>query len=189
MNDAMSQQEIDLGNHFNPHEKHRVAQRQRAKSLCQQLNQIPPQQFRERQAIARQLFGQVNGCYIEPSFYCDYGCNIFLGKRFYANHNCTILDAASVYIGDNVLLGPGVQLLTNNHPTDPNLRRQGWQQASPIRLGNDVWIGGGAIILGGVTLGDGVIVGAGSVVTRSVESMQMVAGNPARVIKSIDTSD
>lgn len=183
------QSSIDRGELFDPHTAARTQQRQRAKQRCRELNALPPEQFKARQKLARELFAQVDGCYIEPDFFCDYGCNIYLGKRFYANHHCIILDAATVTIGDHVLLGPGVQLLTNNHPLDPDLRRRGWQQARPISIGDDVWIGAGALILGGVSIGAGAVVAAGSIVTHSVAPGQRVAGNPAHPMHSAGTQD
>lgn len=187
--DARNQQEIDAGINFNPHTAERIAARQQAKQRCRELNRVPPEQFKQRQKIARELFASSNDCYIEPDFYCDYGVNIHLGKRFYANHHCVILDAATIRIGDNVLLGPGVQLLSNNHPLDPVRRRQGWQTALPITIGNDVWIGAGSLILAGVTIGAGAVIAAGSVVRQDVAANAMVAGHPASLRKMILPTD
>lgn len=182
----MSEQDKMLaGEWFNPQDKALVDQRRHAKRLCRELNSTPPENFKACQKIARQLFACVDGCYIEPHFSCDYGKNIYLGQRFYANHNCTILDAAKVTIGDHVLLGPNVQILTNNHPLDADKRTAGLQHAHPISIGNQVWIGGGAIILPGVTIGDGAVIAAGSVVTQDVPAFHLVAGNPAQIKRQL----
>lgn len=182
------QQKMLAGQWFNPQDKTLVNMRRRAKALCRELNNTPPEQFKQCQQLARQLFGKMDGCYIEPHFFCDYGQNIFLGKRFYANHGCTILDAARVEIGNQVLLGPQVQIITNNHPHNPETRVGGLQQALPVSIGHKAWIGGGAIILPGVSIGDGAVVAAGSVVTQDVPARHLVAGNPARVIRAVDDS-
>ena len=166
------------------------AQRQRAKRLVYRLNNLPPEAVEERMAILRELLGRMGeGCWIEPPFRCDYGSNIFLGAKFYANYNLTILDCAAVTIGDNVFLGPGVGIYTAGHPLDAALRREGWEDAHPITIGDDVWIGGGAVLLPGVTVGSGSVVGAGSVVTRDVPPGVVAAGNPCRVLRPIGEPD
>ncbi|MGT2785519.1 sugar O-acetyltransferase [Streptococcus merionis] len=124
--------------------------------------------------------------YIEPHFACDYGTNIHVGENFYANFNCTMLDVCEIRIGKNAMLGPNVQLLTPLHPLDAEERIAGLEYGAPITIGDNVWIGGGAIILPGVKLGNNVVVGAGAVVTKSFGDNVVIAGNPARVIKRID---
>lgn len=121
---------------------------------------------------------------IEPPFYVDYGTNISVGRNFYANFNCTMLDCAKITIGDNVFLAPGAQLYTATHPLDA-IERRSTECALPISIGDDVWIGGCAIVLPGVTIGSRVVVAAGSVVTKDVEDDVVVAGVPARVIKKL----
>ncbi|MCA6100243.1 sugar O-acetyltransferase [Bradyrhizobium australafricanum] len=117
---------------------------------------------------------------IRPPFFCDYGSNISLGDGVFLNFNCVILDVVEVVIGDRTQIGPAVQIYTADHPRDAETRRAGLEFGRPIRIGSDVWIGGGAIILPGITIGDGALVGAGSVVTRNVAPGAIVAGNPAR---------
>lgn len=117
---------------------------------------------------------------IRPPFFCDYGYNISLGAEAFLNFGCVILDVESVTIGNGTAIGPGVQILTSDHPRDPVLRRQKVRFGRPIVIGENVWIGGGAIILPGVTIGDDAIVGAGSIVTRDVAAGTTVVGNPAR---------
>ena len=114
----------------------------------------------------------------------DYGYNISLGANFYANHNLTILDVCTVTIGKNVFCGPNVTITGATHPLDPVARRE-TESGEPITIGNDVWIGAGAIILPGVTVGDGVTIGAGSIVTKDVPDRVVVVGNPARVMKAL----
>ncbi|MDR7121734.1 sugar O-acetyltransferase [Rheinheimera soli] len=171
---------------FNPADKVLAKQRVQAKALCAQLNQQGPLPFKAHQELARQLFGKVGSCYIEPNFFCDYGKNIELGQNFYANHNCVILDAAKVSIGDDVLFGPGVQIYTVTHPLDAAQRKTGLEQGKAVTIGNSVWVGGGAIILPGVTIGEGAVIAAGAVVTKDVPAYKVVAGNPATIIKNLD---
>lgn len=132
-------------------------------------------------ALLREMLAEVGeGAYIRPPFHCDYGYNISLGKGVFLNFNCIILDVVKVTIGDRTQIGPGVQILTADHPRDAAQRRAGLEFGRPVTIGADVWIGGGAIVLPGVTIGDGVIVGAGAVVTRDVPAGATVVGNPAR---------
>lgn len=118
---------------------------------------------------------------IRPPFYCDYGYNLSVGANTFMNFNCVILDVLPVRIGADCQIGPAVQIYTADHPLDPDLRRSGLESGRPVTIGDNVWIGGGAIILPGVTVGDNAVVGAGSVVTRDVPAGAVVVGNPARV--------
>jgi maltose O-acetyltransferase len=120
-------------------------------------------------------------CHIESGIHIDLGCQISIGKHTYINANCVLLDGAELVLEDNVLVGPGVQLLTVTHPKDAERRKQGWMIAKPIHIKAGAWIGGGAIILPGVTVGKNAVVGAGSIVTRDVPDHSTVAGNPARI--------
>ena len=140
-----------------------------------------------RKPLLKDLLGQSNDVYIEPPFYCDYGTNIVFGNSCYLNHNCCFLDVCKIIIGSNVLFGPNVQVYTATHPIDPIERRTGKEDGKPIKIGNDVWIGGSAVICPGVTIGDGVTVGAGAVVTKDVEPYVVVGGNPAKIIKRLET--
>ncbi len=136
---------------------------------------------RDHAAMLRELFADVGeGAYIRPPFHCDYGYNISLGRGVFLNFNCVILDVVPVTIGDGTQIGPGVQILAADHPRDPAQRRLGLELGRPIAIGRNVWIGGGAIILPGVTVGDDAIVGAGAVVTRDVRQGATVVGNPAK---------
>jgi maltose O-acetyltransferase len=135
----------------------------------------------ERHALLCERLGHVGrDAVIRPPFFCDYGYNIRLGDGVFLNFNCVILDVVEVTIGDRTQIGPAVQIYTADHPRDAETRRAGLEFGRPIRIGSDVWIGGGAILLPGVTIGDGAVIGAGSVVTRDVPIGVTVAGNPAR---------
>ncbi|WP_322964047.1 sugar O-acetyltransferase [Sphingomonas fuzhouensis] len=137
----------------------------------------------DRHALLVEGLGQVGaGAVVRPPFHCDYGYNIALGERVFLNFGCVILDVVGVEIGAGTQIGPGVQILTADHPRDPALRAQGLEYGRPIRIGANVWIGGGALILPGVTIGDDAIIGAGSVVTRDVARGATVIGNPARPV-------
>jgi maltose O-acetyltransferase len=136
--------------------------------------------------LLRQLFGAVgDGADIQPRFACDYGYTIRIGRNAFINYNCVFLDCAAIEIGDDLQMGPAVQLYTAFHPLDRQTRTAGLELARPIRIGDGVWIGGGAIILPGVTIGDGCIIGAGSVVLRNVPAGSLAAGNPARLIRRL----
>ena len=135
----------------------------------------------ERRALLLGRFASVGeGAVIRPPFHCDYGFNIHLGAGVFLNFNCVILDVVEVVIGDRTQIGPGVQILTADHPRDAAARARGLEFGRPIRIGCNVWIGAGAIILPGVSIGDDALVGAGSVVTRDVRAGVTVVGNPAR---------
>jgi len=154
-----------------------VEARERARQLLARYNASG-----DREALTA-LFGRLaDDAVVEAPFHCDYGFNISVGRRFYANVNCVFLDCAPIEIGDHVLLGPAVHLYTATHPLDSAERRSGLEFAKPISVGDDAWLGGGAIVLPGVTIGARAVVGAGSVVTRDVSADERVAGNPARPI-------
>lgn len=123
---------------------------------------------------------------IRSIFACDYGYNIRLGRNAFINYNCVFLDCAPIEIGDYLQMGPAVQIYTATHPLEADVRRSGLEYARPVRIDNDVWIGGGAIILPGVTIGDSSVIGAGSVVVHDVPTATVVAGNPARIIRALD---
>jgi maltose O-acetyltransferase len=163
-----------------------VADMERAQRLVIQYNATPGEATETRTALLRQFCGSVgDGAVIRPLFACDYGYNIRLGRNAFINFNCVFLDCAPIEIGDNLQMGPAVQVYTAAHPLEADVRRSGLEYARPIRIGNDVWIGGGAIILPGVTIGDGSVIGAGSVVVHDIPSASVVVGNPARVIRSL----
>lgn len=112
-----------------------------------------------------------------------------MGENFFANYNCTILDSGGVTIGNHVMFAPNVSLYTVNHPLDPELRKDGWEQARPIVIGNNVWVGGNVVILSGVTIGDNTVIGAGSVVTKDIPANSLALGNPCKVVRNITEQD
>lgn len=139
----------------------------------------------ERGKFLQNWLGKVgDNCIIEPPFRCDFGFNVELGDSFYANFDCVFLDCNKIEIGNHVFFGPGVHLYTATHPLDARTRRE-LESAHPIRIGDDVWIGGRAIVLPGVEIGDGSVIGAGSVVTRSIPPYSLAVGNPCRVIRCL----
>ncbi|WWW23389.1 sugar O-acetyltransferase [Nocardia vulneris] len=164
-----------------------VAERRRAQGLCDEFNRTGAEETAEREALLRELLGALGeGSWIMPRFQCDYGYLIEIGANSFLNYDAILLDCAPISIGDDVSIGPRCQLLTALHPlTDHELRRQRWESAAPIRIGNNVWCGGGVIVCPGVTVGDETVVGAGSVVTRDLPSRVFAAGNPARVIREL----
>ncbi|EUB98395.1 Maltose O-acetyltransferase [Rhizobium sp. CF080] len=162
------------------------ALRDKARSAVHAHNTMPPAERGAMAPALQALLGSAAGAFLEAPFHCAYGFNVFLEQGVYLNAGCTILDTAPVRIGARGMLGPGVQLYCADHHRDPVLRAQGLEVARPINIGADVWIGGGAIILGGIAIGNRAIVGAGSVVTRDVPPGAMVAGNPARLITPRD---
>lgn len=162
-----------------------VADRRLAKKRMEIIN--AEEDDRQRSELLKQFFGKTEAAvYVEPRIVFDYGYNIFVGKNFYANFNCTFLDACPIVIGDNCMLAPNVQLYTVNHPLHPAKRNSGLEYGKSITLGDSVWVGGGAIIVPGVTLGNNVVVAAGAVVTKSFPDNVVIGGNPARIIKEIE---
>ena len=156
----------------------------RAVALCEKLSGGLSEE--ERREVAVQLLGKCGkNVVLGHGFKCEYGENIEVGENFYTNYDVVILDVCKVKIGDNCLIAPQVGIYAAAHPLDKEVRRSGLEYGKPITIGNDVWIGGGAKILPGVTLGDNVVVGAGAVVTRSFPSDVVIAGNPAKIIKNL----
>lgn len=163
-----------------------VAGRLVARKLTRTYNATTEAEPGGRIAILRELLGNLGpGAEIEPPFYCDYGYNIHIGSCFYANFGCVILDCNNVTIGDNVLFGPYVQVYTAYHPVDPSIRKSRREMAAPVTIGSNVWVGGGSIILHGVSIGDNSTIAAGSVVTKDVPANVVVAGNPCKLKKFV----
>lgn len=164
--------------------------RNRAKDLCFEFNNLKPSDEENKRKIIKKLFKSVKDNFlIQPSFWCDYGYNIEIGNNFFSNHNLVILDCAPVKFGDNVLIAPNCGFYTAGHPIDKDDRRQFLEYAYPITVGNDVWFGGNVIVMPGVNIGNNVIVGAGSVVTNDIPSDCIAYGNPCRVIRKITPED
>ena len=158
--------------------------------LLYDFNTSRPSQLKLREEIIRKVFAEVGeNCYIEPPFHANWGCNMHVGKNFYANFNLTVVDDADIFIGDGVMIAPNVVLATGTHPICPDLRDPTYQYNLPIHIGNRVWIGAGAIILPGVTIGNDSVIGAGSVVTKDIPSGVVAVGNPCRVLREIGEKD
>jgi maltose O-acetyltransferase len=167
-----------------------VKERQHAKELCFQYNnKSPVTQKDERKRIIKELLGKDDDdVWIESPFYVDYGIYLHLGRNFYANHGCTILDCNDITIGDNCLLAPHVCISAATHPLEAERRAAGEEYTAPIVIGDNVWIGANATICPGVTLGNGVVVGAGAVVTKSFPDNVVVGGVPAKILKNVPGS-
>jgi maltose O-acetyltransferase len=158
----------------------------RAQRLTRQLNTIDPTDHQRRRELLAELLGAFGeGSEIRPPLQCDYGYQTFVGARCFANWGLISLDVATVTIGDDVQLGPNVQLLTATHPLEPGPRRDKWEAAEPIVIGDNVWLGGGVIVCPGVTIGENTVVGAGSVVTKDLPADVVAMGSPARVLRSL----
>ena len=158
----------------------------RARVLQDRFNRTDAHAADERRAILAELLGAFGpDSEIRPPFFCDYGSQIRIGARTFANFGLVALDVAAIVIGDDVQIGPNVQLLTPTHPVEPEPRRAKWEAAEPITIGDNVWLGGGAVVLAGVTIGDNSVVGAGAVVTKDVPPNVVVVGSPARVVKQL----
>jgi maltose O-acetyltransferase len=158
----------------------------RAMRLSAQFNASPPDATEERRRILSELLGSLGeGTEIRPPFHCDYGYQTHIGARTFANFGLVALDVATITIGDDVQIGPNVQLLTPTHPIEAEPRRNKLEGAQPITIGDNVWLGAGAIILPGVTIGENTVVGAGAVVTKNLPANVVAVGNPARVIRTL----
>lgn len=164
-----------------------TAEQQQAFARMERYNAAPAAVAHRRRELLEELVGSVGeGTEIRSPFYVDYGTHISIGARCFANYGLVALDVATITIGDDVQIGPHVQLLTPTHPLEPGPRRDKWEVARPITVGDNVWIGGGAIVLPGVTIGDDAVVGAGAVVTRDLPAGVVAVGNPARVVRRPD---
>ncbi len=158
----------------------------RAKRICEEYNRTPREEWDRREALMRSLLGKCGeNFWFESDVWFDYGYNTEVGENFYANHDCVFLDTNKIIFGDNVFIAPQCGFYTAGHPLDAKLRRKGLEFAKPIRVGNDVWFGGGALVMPGVTIGDNVVIGAGSVVVHDIPGNSVAVGNPARVVKTL----
>lgn len=165
-------------------------ERDRAKDLCFELNMCKPSDQETRKEILRNLIGSVKGDFnITSPFYCDYGKFITIGKNFFANYDCKIIDGANVTFGDDVRIAPNCCFATPNHALDPQMRKEGYLIYQPITVGNNVWFGSCVTVLPGVTIGDDVIICAGSVVTKDIPAGVIAGGNPCEVIRPLREDD
>lgn len=179
------QQKMLDGELYHPTDPELTEARTRARDLCQALNSAPEADQDRRRRILESLFASGGDSVIlQPPFYCDYGSNIELGERVFFNFNCVVLDVCKVSIGGHTLFGPAVQIYTPLHPLDAMERRRA-EYGKPVEIGEDVWVGGGAIILPGVRIGSRSVIGAGSVVSRDIPEDVFAAGNPCKPIRSL----
>ena len=178
------------GRLYNAQDSELTAGRLRARKLLFRYNQSSPEEESLRREVARELFDRMgDNCYLEPPLRCDYGTNIRLGDRVYANFNLVVLDCATVTIGNDVLIGPNVGIYTATHPVDPGLRRDGLEFALPVTIEDGVWIGGHTAIGPGVRIGRNSVIGAGSVVTKDIPANVVAVGNPCRVMRPVTEKD
>lgn len=185
---AMTEKERMLaGERYKDSDPELVAERRRCQVLVDSFNATSSTQEAERHAILTELLGAIgDGSWIMPRFQCDYGYLIRMGANSFLNYDAILMDCAPITIGDDVSIGPRAQLLTALHPmTDHQARRERWETAKPITIGDNVWLGGGVIVCPGVTIGDNAVVGAGAVVTRDVPAKVFAAGNPCRVLRAL----
>jgi maltose O-acetyltransferase len=174
------------GDHYIAEDRDLARESDRAAGLTARYNAAPADDHAGRASILRELLGAVGeGVVLRPPFRCDFGFQISIGDRTFANWGLTALDVARIAIGSDVQIGPNVQLLTATHPTEPEPRRAKWEASRPIFIGDNAWLGGGVIVCPGVTIGDNTVVGAGAVVVRDLPANVVAVGNPARVIRTL----
>jgi maltose O-acetyltransferase len=174
------------GERYNPADATLASERAHARSLCHRINLLDPGDRRTLRELLCALVDMPTDAVINPPFHCDYGYNIALGLNAYFNVNCVVLDVMRVTIGRNALFGPAVQIYTAMHAMSAEERRSGLEYGRPVDIGDDVWVGGGAVICPGVSVGSGSVIGAGSVVTRNLPEGVFAAGNPCRVIRKLN---
>lgn len=164
-------------------------EQKKARRLTQAMNTADRSDFETIGKIVKELLGKSDGAFINPPFYCDYGSHIEVGKNFFANYNCMILDVAKVTIGDNCQMAPNVAIYTAGHPVHPDTRNTAYEYGIEVTIGDNVWIGGNTVICPGVHIGSNTVIGAGSVVTKDIPDWAIAAGNPCRVIRKITEAD
>ena len=174
------------GELYNPLDKVLSEDRLRTRLLLKRLNDSGEDQTDDRQTILKDLIPNAQkDLWLQPPFYCDYGYNMIVGEKVFFNFNCVVLDVSYVRIGSRTIFGPNVQIYTATHPLDHVERSSGVEFAKPVSIGDDVWVGGSAVICPGVKIGDRSVIGAGSVVTKDIPSDVFAAGNPCRVIRDL----
>jgi len=155
-----------------------------------EYNLLRPNEKNKMSELIKDILGKAgDNVFIEQPFHCDYGKNIEVGKNFFANYNCTILDVGRVIIGDNVMFAPNVSIYTAGHPIHPDSRNSGYEYGIGIIIGDNVWVGGSVVINPGVHIGNNVVIGSGSVVTKDIPDNMIVVGNPCKVIREITEED
>lgn len=186
MNNLNEKEKMLAGEIYDANDAVLVEERQKCKDLCFEYNHLLPSKIEKRKELIKNILGKTTDHFhIEQPFYCDYGYNIEIGENFYTNHNVVILDCARVTFGDNVFIAPNCGFYTAGHPLDAERRNKGLEDAKPITVGSNVWIGGGCTILPGVTIGDNTVIGAGSVVTKDIPANVLAFGNPCKIVREI----
>ena len=181
------QEKMIAGERYDPTDPELATDRQAASELTAAFNATDPDEDDRREELLRELFGSAGeDLWVEPPFRCDYGYNIHLGDRFYANFDCVFLDVCPIEIGEECMLGPSVHVYTATHPLDAAERTSGVEYGKPVTIGDQVWIGGQAVINPGVTIGDRAVIASGAVVTEDVPDDVVVQGNPAEVVREIE---
>lgn len=188
----MTQRErMNQGLVYDPFDEEVAAFQRECMEVLYDFNLTRPNELEKRQQLLKSMFGKIGeGCYIEPPLHSNFGArHVFMGNDVYANYNLTLIDDGNIYIGDNVMFAPNVIVATAGHPIIPELRLKGLQFNKDVHIGNNVWIGAGAILMPGVSIGDNTVIGAGSVVTKDIPSNVVAVGNPCRVLRPIDEKD
>ena len=174
------------GEMYDPLDKQLIEDRLQARKLIKMLNGINEDETENMMQILKKLIPNAGtGLWLQPPFYCDYGYNLLVGEKVFFNFNCVVLDVTTVIIGSRTMFGPNVQIYTATHPIQSGERASGLEYAKPITIGEDVWVGGSAVICPGVTIGDRSVIGAGSVITKDIPADVFAAGNPCKVIRQI----
>ncbi len=180
-------QKMLAGEMYMPGDAELTNDRIQARKLTRLYNATEETEKERREELLKELFGSVGeGSYAEPTIRCDYGYNIHVGRNFYANFDCVFLDVCEIRMGDNCFLAPGVHIYTATHPLKAEERNSGKEYGRPVTIGNNVWIGGRAVINPGVTIGNNAVIASGAVVVMDVPDDAVVGGNPARVLKMVD---
>lgn len=182
---------MEEGRLYDPGDESVLIEQRECLEKLYDFNQTRPHELEKREAMLKDMFAEIGeGCYIEPPFHANFGGkHVHFGKDVYANFSLTMVDDAHIYVGDNVMFAPNATVATAGHPIDPTLRERGLQYNMPVHIGNNCWIGAGALIMPGVSIGDNTVIGAGSVVTKDIPANVVAYGNPCRVIREIGEHD
>ncbi len=188
MNDK---ERMEKGLIYSPFDEELFEEQLKALDKLYDFNHTRPYEQAKRQSMMKEMFGSVGvNCYIEPPFYANWGGkHVFMGNNVYANFNLTLVDDGNIYIGDNVMFGPNITVATANHPIKPELRKRALQYNKDVHIGDNVWLGAGAVIVPGVNIGENSVIGALSVVTKDIPANVVAAGNPCRVLREIGEHD
>lgn len=185
---TLEEADLKSGKLYDPGDPYMLQRQQKGLMLQYEYNQTRPDETKKRQELLKKMFQEIGeDCYVEPPLHANWGGrHVHLGNRVYANFNLTLVDDTDIYIGDSTMIGPNVTIACGSHPLEPGLRSKGLQLNHPVRIGKNVWIGAGAILLPGVSVGDNAVIGAGSVVTKDIPAGAVAVGNPCRVIRMLE---